>query len=167
MTVDLTPAQARRGRFLASRPLGWLYQRALARFDPWLLRRTQGRLSFSPGMPVLLLETIGAKTGQTRETPLVYAADGDNLLVVASNGGRPGNPGWYYNLRADPRVRATLRGGTQTVTAHEASGAERERLWPVVVANNPAYAVYQERAGDRVLPLIVLAPYESGSGELG
>lgn len=154
----LTPAQYRRGRIMASPALGWFYQHVLARFDPWLLRRTHGRMSFSPGVPMLLLETVGAKTGKVRETPLVYAVDGDSVLVVASNGGQAGNPGWYYNLRRTPQVRATLRGGTAPFTAREATGAERERLWPIVARNNPAYAVYQERAGDRPLPLIVLEP---------
>ena len=109
-------------------------------------------------MPLLLLETVGARSGQRRETPLVYAVDGDRVLVVASNGGQAGNPGWYYNLRQTPHVRATLRGGTQDYVAHEATGAERARLWPIVVRNNPAYAVYQERAGERLLPLLVLEP---------
>lgn len=154
----LTPAQYRRGRIMASPALGWFYQHVLARFDPWLLRRTHGRMSFSPGVSMLLLETVGAKTGKVRETPLVYAADGDSVLVVASNGGQPGNPGWYYNLRRNPDVQATLRGGTVPFTAHEAAGGERERLWPIVVGNNPAYAIYQERAVDRELPLIVLEP---------
>lgn len=162
MTTDdtgiLTAAQYRRGRIMASPALGWFYQHALAPFDPWLLRQSQGRFSFSPGVSMLLLETIGAKTGKVRETPLVYAADGDNMLVVASNGGRPGNPGWYYNVRHTPRVRATARGGTRTYLAHEATGTERERLWPVVVGHNPAYAIYQERSVDRELPLIVLDP---------
>jgi deazaflavin-dependent oxidoreductase (nitroreductase family) len=161
----LTPAQYRRGQLMASAPLGWFYQHALARFDPWLLRRSRGRFSLSPGVSMLLLETIGAKTGKARETPLVYAVDGDTVLVVASNGGQPGNPGWVYNLRANPDVRATLRGGTQDYVAHEVTGAERDRLWPVVVRNNPAYAVYQERAADRQLPLIVLSPREKSLPE--
>jgi deazaflavin-dependent oxidoreductase (nitroreductase family) len=138
--------------------VAWLYLNLFSRLDPPLLRWSKGRLSFTPGVPVLLLETTGAKSGQTRETPLVYALDGDNVVLIASNGGGPKNPAWVHNLRANPLARATLRGGTGHYLAREAEGEERERLWEAALAVNPGYAFYQERAGERRIPVIVLEP---------
>lgn len=155
---DLTPSQYRLGRLLTAKPVSWLYLNLFSRFDPPLLRWSKGRLSFSPGVPVLLLETIGAKSGQKRETPLVYVADGERIILVASNGGEPRNPAWYHNLRAHPRAWATLRGGTRAYLAREADGEEREALWRKALAVNPGYALYQEKATSRRIPVMVLEP---------
>jgi deazaflavin-dependent oxidoreductase (nitroreductase family) len=140
--------------------VSWLYLNLFSRFDPPLLRWSKGRLSFSPGVPVLLLETTGAKSGHKRETPLVYVADGERVVLIASNGGLPNNPAWLYNLRAHPRVRATLRGGTHDYAAREAEGEERERLWQKALAVNPGYALYQEKAASRRIPVVVLDPID-------
>lgn len=157
-TPSLTPAQRRRGKLLTARPLSWLYSTFLAPLDPALLRWSKGRLSFSAGVPMLLLETTGARSGLKRETPLAYGRDGERIVLVASNNGLPKNPAWYHNLRANPEVTATVAGDTRQFIAHEATGAERERLWAAAIARNPAYALYQERTGGRTIPLMVLAP---------
>lgn len=155
---DLTPAQRRLGRLLTARPITWLYRTLLAPLDPTLLRWSKGRLSFSPGVPMLLLGTTGAKSGLKRETPLAYGRDGDRIVLVASNNGLPHNPAWYYNLRANPEVKAILAGEVRQFVAHEATGTERERLWAAAIGRNPAYALYQKRTGGRTIPVLVLEP---------
>src|SRR5947209_20244971 len=90
---------------IASKPGSWFYLNVANPIDKRLLPATNGRLSLSIGQPVLCLEHIGAKSGQVRRTPLLYFADGDDLVVVASATGRPKHPGWYHNLRANPSVK--------------------------------------------------------------
>src|SRR4051794_14544170 len=91
-------------RFAASRAGGWFFVRIGNRGDPFLVKLTKGRFSVAVGQPVLLLTVKGAKSGTPRETPLLYATDGDNLVVVASKAGSPSHPAWYHNVRANPTV---------------------------------------------------------------
>ena len=108
-------------------------------------------------VPTLLLTHVGRKSGKEFETPLLYLADGPDLVVVASQGGLPRNPQWYANLRADPRI--TLQDGTTAweAVARELSGTEREEWWQRCVAAYPPYADYQKRT-DRLIPVLVLEP---------
>jgi deazaflavin-dependent oxidoreductase (nitroreductase family) len=108
------------------------------------------------GIPLLLLTTTGARTGQPRTWPLAYAADGDRLVVFAANGGRPTAPAWLHNLRAHPR--ATVEVGTETVEVTASvveDGAERRRLWELGAAAAPVLAALQART-DRPFPVVVL-----------
>lgn len=149
----------RAGRFSAARPVAWLYLNVFPHIDRRLLRWTNGRFSITPGIPTLLLETVGAKSGQRRETPLVYAPDGERIILIASNGGQPQNPAWYYNMRANPQVRVTARGRTRDYIARELDGAEREAAWNKALRINPGYDVYKERtAGIRQIPVMLLEP---------
>src|SRR5437588_5721666 len=116
-------------RFAASKPGGWFFVNVANRIDPLLLRASRGRLSIAVGQPVALLNTIGAKSGQQRATPLLYLADGENIVFVASNAGNLRHPAWYHNVRANPQVEIELRGRRRRYLAHFADGEERERLW--------------------------------------
>jgi F420H(2)-dependent quinone reductase len=113
------------------------------------------RIPFVP--PMLLLDHVGAKSGQKRTTPLVYVEDGDAFVIVASKGGHPRHPGWFHNLKANPKT--TIRVGTRRVdvTARVATAAERKRLWPKAVDAWSDYASYQKRT-DRKIPLVMLEP---------
>ncbi len=109
------------------------------------------------GSDLLLLTTIGAKSGQQRVNPLVYLPDGDRLIIVASKGGAPTNPDWYYNVVAHPDV--TVEVGTEKFLAHatiHTSGEEREQLYNHMAAKNPQFAEYQPKT-TRKIPIIVLA----------
>jgi deazaflavin-dependent oxidoreductase (nitroreductase family) len=110
-------------------------------------------------MPVLELTTIGAKSGQKRTAMLTTPlSDGDSLVVVASRGGDPQNPAWFYNLKANPDVEVALKGGKpQKMRARVATPEERARLWPKVVERYKGYADYQKRA-TREIPLVLLDP---------
>ena len=144
----------------SSRPGGWFYVHVAPHLDRWIIHLSNGRASTAVGMPVLVLTTVGAKTGQQRITPLVYTPDGNRAILVASNGGHPNNPGWYYNLRAHPTVTASINGQPQTFVAHEATGTERTHLWEKALTYYPGYAVYQRRANNRQIPVMVLTPQE-------
>lgn len=109
------------------------------------------------GTPIVLLTTRGRKSGMPRTTPLMAVADGDRLVVVASNAGKDRAPDWYLNLRADPTVRVQSRGSMRTMLAREPLGPEADRLWEIATRSYPGYAVYRE-ISRRTLPIVVLEP---------
>lgn len=109
------------------------------------------------GKPLLLLHNVGAKSGTDFVTPLVYLADGDNWVIFASKGGAPNNPGWYHNLKAQPEVSIEIGSDTVNVTAEEATGAERDRLYSIQEEQQPQFVEYAQKT-DRKIPVIVLKP---------
>ena len=109
------------------------------------------------GAKTLLLTTTGRKTGEARTTPLIYEADGDRFIIIASMGGAPSHPQWYPNLLADPAAEVQVKADHIKVTASTAEGDERDRLWALVNEQWPNYDVYQTRT-ERVIPVVVLTP---------
>jgi len=112
------------------------------------------------GIPSLLLHTVGAKTGAARTASLTYARDGDDYLIVASKGGDPKAPGWYHNLKANPRVEINVGPKRFGVTAHAVLPADPDyaRLWQIVNKNNSnRYEAYQTKTS-RPIPVVVLKP---------
>ena len=109
------------------------------------------------GAKTLLLTTTGRKTGEPRTTPLIYEADGDRYIVIASVGGAPTHPQWYANLQADANAEIQVKADHVKVTATTAAGDERARLWALVNEQWPNYDVYQTRT-DRVIPVVILSP---------
>jgi len=134
----------------------------LPRLDRPLLYLSRGWVSMSPGQPILLLMTIGARSGQPRTTPLLYLPDGDRVIVLASNAGREPHPGWYYNLRAHPEARVFLRGHVGTYFAYEARGEERVALWRRAVDFFAGFVLYEQRI-TRQIPVMVLTPRSGGT----
>ena len=112
---------------------------------------------FPGAPPSLLLDHVGAKSGTKRTSPLTYLRDGDDFVIVASKGGHPSNPGWFYNLRANPDTTIQVGSKRRPVHAREANPEERTRLWPKVVEIYSGYAGYQKRT-DREIPLVILEP---------
>jgi deazaflavin-dependent oxidoreductase (nitroreductase family) len=107
------------------------------------------------GMPVLLLDTVGRKSGQRRTNALTYFQQGRAFVVIASVLGEPRDPAWWLNLRASPETTIQVGRERIAVRAREAAGAEREQLWAAVVAQAPDYAEYQ-RLTERRIPVVVL-----------
>jgi deazaflavin-dependent oxidoreductase (nitroreductase family) len=109
------------------------------------------------GATLLLLHTVGAKSGQERVNPMMYQAVGDDLAVFASKAGAPTNPDWYHNLLANPQVRAEI--GTETVaaTARVAGPQERDRIWTAQKEAYPGFADYESKT-TRQIPVIILQP---------
>jgi len=149
-------------RLVATRPITWVYLNVFPHVDRRLLAWTNGRLSVSIGQPVLLLTTVGAKSGLSRTTPLVYVRDGEDIVLIASNGGKPRHPAWYHNVKAHPEVRLTVAGATGVYTAHETRGAERERLWRRAGEQYAGFASYERRAGNRRIPVLRLRRLTDG-----
>jgi deazaflavin-dependent oxidoreductase (nitroreductase family) len=153
-------------RALSSGAARRVLERGVPRLDRAVYRMTGGRASLSSllsGLPVVLLTTTGARTGRRRQVLLLSLVDGDRVVVTAANWGGARNPGWYHNLRARPEATISVRGVERAVVAHEAEGAERERLWRLGLARVPA------RLGEgwtdnphRRIPVLVLTPSAPG-----
>ncbi len=142
---------------IASSPAGaWYFINVTTKLDPWLLKRTDGKLSSLPGSPVLLLTHTGAKTGKRRETPLVYATDGADIILIASYGGSPNNPAWYHNLMANPQCDVIANNRSGRYQAEELTGEDRDAMWEKALDVYGGYGVYQERTEGRVIPLLRL-----------
>ncbi|GAA1178504.1 nitroreductase family deazaflavin-dependent oxidoreductase [Streptomyces hebeiensis] len=109
------------------------------------------------GLPVIVLTTLGAKSGKIRKSPLMRVEHENRYAVVASLGGAPKNPVWYHNIVADPRVELQDGPVRQDMIAHEATGEEKAVWWARAVEAFPPYAEYQEKT-DREIPLFVLEP---------
>lgn len=135
-----------------------LAQRALAALHARLYRASGGRLGGRiVGSPVFVLVTTGRRSGAERHTPLLYLPDGDDMVIVASNGGTASHPAWLLNLQADPHASAILGDRRMSVTAAEAAGDDKRRLWERLVQMYPGYAGYQRRT-DREIPVVRLRP---------
>jgi deazaflavin-dependent oxidoreductase (nitroreductase family) len=110
-------------------------------------------------MPLCVIETLGAKSGLPRRTPLLYASDGADMVLIASSGGAAKHPSWFYNVRANPDVRVWAnRGRSGDYRARVTEGEERERLWAIAAELYPGYEKYDVRAGAREIPVIALSP---------
>ena len=110
---------------------------------------------FPGAPPMLLLDHVGAKSGTKRTAPLAYVSDGDDVVLVASKGGYPKNPAWFYNLKAHPETTVQIGSEKRPVRARVATAAEHERLWPLAVKTYSGYADYQKRT-ERKIPLVIL-----------
>lgn len=134
------------------------FWRVTGRVHTLLYRMTGGAVGHSAGaIKNLLLTTTGRKSGAPRTVPLAYLPDGDRYVIVASNGGADRHPAWWLNLCADPRATVQVGRVTVPVVARRAEGVEWERLWPLLKANNPFYARYEQITARRI-PVVVLAP---------
>jgi deazaflavin-dependent oxidoreductase (nitroreductase family) len=151
-TAPAVAATAKLRRTRMSEPSDW-NSKIIAEF-----RANGGKVGGQfEGAPLLLLHTVGAKSGQERVTPMMYQAAGDDFAVFASKAGAPTNPDWYYNLIANPQVRAEI--GTETVaaTARVAEGDERDQIWAAQKAAYPGFGDY-ERQTTRQIPVVILEP---------
>ena len=107
------------------------------------------------GAPLLLLHSVGAKSGQTRVSPMMYLPDGDRFLVFASKAGAPDNPDWYHNLKANPDATIEVGDDTLDVRAAELPRAERDEKYAEQAALFPGFADYEKKT-DRVIPVLAL-----------
>jgi deazaflavin-dependent oxidoreductase (nitroreductase family) len=112
------------------------------------------------GMPVVVLTSRGAKTGKIRKSPLMRVEHDGSYAIVASMGGAPENPVWYYNVAGDPHVELQDGPVKRDMTAREVTGAEKAEWWDRAVAAYPDYADYQKKT-DRQIPVFVVEPIAS------
>jgi deazaflavin-dependent oxidoreductase (nitroreductase family) len=119
---------------------------------------TEGLTLRDTGLPVIIVTNRGRKTGAIRKTPLMRVVDGNNYILVASQGGAPKHPLWYYNLKADPNVEIRDKTELYAMRVREVvDPVERQRLWDIAVEAFPPYQAYQEKT-DRIIPVFVAEP---------
>jgi deazaflavin-dependent oxidoreductase (nitroreductase family) len=138
--------------------------KVMSRLNTWVFRATGGRIGgrFRGGAPVMLVTTIGRKSGKAFTTPLLYLRDGADVVTVASKGGMDHHPLWYHNLVANPDVEVQIGRETTRGRARTANAAEKAALWPKLVAMYPDYADYQART-KRHIPVVIISPKPLGA----
>jgi F420H(2)-dependent quinone reductase len=137
----------------------WPLLRRLMAGHAAIYRASRGIIGhrFPGSPPMLLLDHVGAKSGKHRTSPLVYARDGEDLVLIASKGGYPKHPGWFHNLMANPDTSVQVGSRHLDVHARKADADERAQLWPLVVSVYGGYEAYRRRA-EREIPLVILSP---------
>jgi len=163
MSLDVTDRRqpmaqqvsSRKGRTTPGPVSRWMQRKMNARM---IRKIRRGRGTFM-GMDVLILNTVGRRSGQPRETPVSWFADGEDAWLIVASGGGDQNPDWYANLMAHPdRASIELPGRDPVpVTPHRLDGAERERAWRRITDAQPRYAKYQRKT-DREYPVVRLTP---------
>jgi deazaflavin-dependent oxidoreductase (nitroreductase family) len=130
-----------------------------ANLDPLLLRASGGRLATTAFFPVVNLIARGRKSGEERQTTLVYFTRGEEVILIASSFGREKNPAWYYNATANPEVELLVKGERLPYCVRETEGEEREHLLDLAEELYPGYGDYRRRtAGIRQIPVLALSP---------
>lgn len=143
--------------------------RGASRVHRAVYRTSRGRIAGEAGnLPVLLLTTIGRKTGKQRTTPLVFVRDGEAVVVVASNGGMDWFPAWWLNLQRQPAAVIEIGRERRAVTATKADPERRARLWPEFTERYPGFLRYEARTA-REIPLVILhsRPAEEARSDSG
>ena len=146
-------------KIAASAPGAWLSQRTLYPLDKLLYKRTNGRVTIAElmaGLPVIMLTTTGAKSGEPRSMPLVGVPLDDDLALIGSNYGQERTPGWVYNLEANPEATVSFRDRSIDVTARPATDAEADRAFEIAAGFYPGYGKYRARASHRTIRVFVL-----------
>jgi len=146
-------------RTAATRPMTRLYGVIQQPVDRFLFRVTRGKTTASSwlaGVEITMLTTTGAKSGRPRTLPVLGLPDGDAMIVIASNFGRPRHPSWYFNLRANPRASIVFGGVEREVTARELTGVERERCYRRGEEIYPGFTHYPRWTGNREIPVLRL-----------
>jgi deazaflavin-dependent oxidoreductase (nitroreductase family) len=148
-------------RFAASGPGSWLFARVLHHIDRPIHRLTRGRYTFASlvsGIPVVMLTTTGAKSGQPRTVPVLGIPTDGTVAIIASNFGQRRHPGWYHNLRAHPDAEVVVDGTHQRVRAVEADEERRSAIWQAGLRVYPGFSQYERRASHRRISIFVLEP---------
>ena len=155
------PWQRANRRLAATRLAAQLCSYALHHLDRPVIRLSRGRTSITSlatGLPVVMLTTVDAKSGQPRSVPLIGIPDGERVVLVASNWGHARHPGWYLNLRANPEATIVRSGHARKYLAYEATGSEYDSCWNLAAEQYMGYTSYKERTGGRKIPIMVLVP---------
>jgi F420H(2)-dependent quinone reductase len=131
----------------------------MSKAQTWVFKKTNGKLGnkFLKGSEVGILTTIGRKSGEARDSPLLFLQEGERIVLVASQGGRATNPMWYLNLVANPRVTFQTKTGLFQLTAREATSTERDEYWPKLDAMYADFVNYRSYT-DREIPIIICDP---------
>jgi deazaflavin-dependent oxidoreductase (nitroreductase family) len=150
----------------ATRPMAKIYGVVQQPLDELVYRWSGGKYtatSWLAGVEITMLTTTGAKSGQSRTVPVLGLPEGENMILIASNFGRPQNPAWYKNLRANPRATIVFRDVRREMVARELRGSERERGYRRGEEIHPGFTQYRSWAGNREIPVLLLEPAPAAS----
>ena len=156
-------AQVAMQHVAATRAGAWLFARTLDHIDSILLRLSRGQVTVPgvmAGVPVLTVTTTGARTGQRRSAPLLGVPAGDNIAVIGTSFGQSRTPGWYHNMRADPKAEVTYRDKTVKAIAREAGPEERRAIWDRAKTIYLGYEAYAGRIKNRQIHIMILGAEE-------
>ena len=162
---QLSPEELAKRKEALANPTTAKVIKYMAKAQVKVFRLTKGRIGskwrigagFRKPVPTLLLDHVGRKSGTQFTTPLLYLRDGDDVVIVASQGGLPKNPQWYPNLVAHPDTQVQIKAEVRPVRARTATPEERDRLWPMLVDLYADFDVYRQ-CTDREIPVVVLEP---------
>ena len=140
-----------------TRGFTWLAARVLPPLDARFVGRRRSVTSLGTGFPLCYLTTVGRRTGEPRTVPLLYVADGDRVVLFASNWGKPAHPAWALNLGAVPAVEVSIDGVSREMRGRRATADEEPGYWSQAQVMYPGYAGYRRRAG-REIRVFVLEP---------
>ncbi|MEH3130543.1 MAG: nitroreductase family deazaflavin-dependent oxidoreductase [Mycolicibacterium neoaurum] len=131
----------------------------MSRVNTWIFKKSGGKLGnkFLRGAEVGILTTTGRKSGEPRDSPLLFLQEGRRIVLVASQGGRATNPMWYLNILADPNITFQTKKEKLDLVAREATDAERDEYWPKLDAMYPDFANYRSYT-DRKIPILICDP---------
>ena len=131
----------------------------MSKLQTWLFKSTKGKLGnkFLRGSEVGILTTTGRKSGEPRDSPLLFLQEGPRIVLVASQGGRATNPMWYLNLKANPKITFQTKAGKFSLVARDATDAERDEYWPKLDAMYPDFVNYRSYT-DRKIPIVICDP---------
>lgn len=131
----------------------------MSKAQTWLFKASGGKLGnkFLKGTEVGILTTIGRKSGEPRDSPLLFLQEGRRIVLVASQGGRATNPMWYLNLVANPSITFRTKAGSSDLVARDATDAERDEYWPKLDAMYADFANYRSYT-DRKIPIVICDP---------
>lgn len=141
-------------------PVSLVLSRILHRADNAFFKLTGGAHSIAEivGLPIVQLRTIGAKSGKNLTLPIVGLSDDEKIALISTNFGRRRNPGWYYNLKANPRCEVIKGRQVCVYMAREVNGDEYDRYWRLALSYYAGYEKYKERAAPRRIPIMLLEP---------
>ena len=154
-------------KIASTRPSAWFFARTLHHVDRVVLKLSRGRATLSSllaGLPVVILTTLGAKSGRPRTLPLVCIRDERDerrFALIASNFGQQHYPAWYFNLKKNPEATCSIRGQSGKYVAHEAQDDEYQRFWQYAVDTYVGYSLYKQRLAKRRIPIMVMMPVET------
>jgi deazaflavin-dependent oxidoreductase (nitroreductase family) len=148
-------------KFASSKTGAWTFSRILHYLDDAILKLTDNQKSLTSilsGVPVIVLTSIGAKSGEPRSVPLLGLEKDKNIILIASNWGQAHHPGWYYNLKANPEAQLSIGWRVGFYIARDATDVERDEYWEEAINMYAGYAEYKKRAVTRKIPMFVLSP---------
>ena len=130
-------------------------------FNRFIIRISRGKMGSSMGgQRVLILHTIGRKSGQSRAVPIAYFRDGENFYIVGTNWAQEKHAAWYFNLKDQPQATLEVDGLKIAVLAYEATGEEYARLWQAATEQHPLYLDYKRKM-TRPIPIMIFVPQKN------